>query len=175
MSSFKLLKIHLGDQTDSKLLLGTYVQTSPGCFKWKQGILTNAVTQGRWVLVEDLDLAPVDVVAILSSLLETGELFIASRGERIKASKGFRIFATRRVDSVRLKEKFKDNSQVTTLLIFSLEKFCLVIRPPLPLNIKSAKTYGRTYIFQYKMYFMTLGPIRRRNDGNSFKKIPQYP
>jgi midasin len=85
----------LGDQTDSKLLLGTYVTTStPGVFKWQPGVLTQAVTQGRWILVEDIDLAPVDVLAVLVPLLETRFLHVPSRGERHEAKAGFMIFAT---------------------------------------------------------------------------------
>ncbi|RKO94177.1 P-loop containing nucleoside triphosphate hydrolase protein [Blyttiomyces helicus] len=91
-----LLKIHLGDQTDSKVLLGTYVCTStPGNFRWQPGVLTTAVTEGRWILIEDIDLAPLEVLSVLTPLLETRHLFIPSRGEKIKAKEGFRIFATR--------------------------------------------------------------------------------
>lgn len=36
-----LVKIHLGDQTDAKILLGTYVCSEiPGEFKWIPGVLT---------------------------------------------------------------------------------------------------------------------------------------
>ena len=46
-----LLKIHLGDQTDSKVLLGTYVCTDvPGEFRWQSGVLTQAVVGGLGVL-----------------------------------------------------------------------------------------------------------------------------
>ncbi|OZJ03007.1 hypothetical protein BZG36_04676 [Bifiguratus adelaidae] len=94
--SSDLIKIHLGDQTDSKVLLGTYVATAtPGSFQWQAGVLTVAVTQGKWVLIEDIDLAPMEVVSILLPLLERRTLFIASRGEEIKAHEGFHLFATR--------------------------------------------------------------------------------
>jgi midasin len=95
----ELLKIHLGDQTDGKLLLGTYMTTStPGQFKWQPGVLTTAVTEGRWILFEDIDMAPVDVIAVLLPLLETGWLHIPSRGERHRAKEGFHIFATRKLN-----------------------------------------------------------------------------
>ncbi|KAK9759948.1 AAA ATPase midasin, partial [Basidiobolus ranarum] len=91
-----IVKIHLGDQTDSKVLLGTYVSTStPGSFKWQPGVLTTAVKEGRWVLIEDIDLAPMEVTSVLIPLLETRELFIPSRGERFAAKDGFQLFATR--------------------------------------------------------------------------------
>ncbi|KND03960.1 uncharacterized protein SPPG_08934 [Spizellomyces punctatus DAOM BR117] len=93
-----LLKIHLGDQTDAKVLLGTYICTStPGSFRWQPGVLTTAVTEGRWILFEDVDLAPLEVVSVLVPLLETGWLFVASRGEKVKAKEGFRVFGTRSV------------------------------------------------------------------------------
>ena len=92
-----MLKIHLGDQTDSKLLLGTYLTTeTPGKFKWQPGVLTTAVTQGRWILIEDIDLAPNDVLAVLVPLLETRWLQVPARGEKHKAKEGFAVLATRK-------------------------------------------------------------------------------
>ena len=92
------MKIFLGDQSDSKLLLGTYITTAtPGLFKWQPGILTNAVEQGRSILIEDIDLAPMDVLAVLIPLLETGWLHIPSRCEKIRAKHGFTVFATKRI------------------------------------------------------------------------------
>lgn len=78
------------------MLLGTYVSTStPGSFRWQPGVLTTAVEEGRWVLIEDIDLAPAEVISILLPLLETRCLFIPSRGEKIKAKEGFQLFGTR--------------------------------------------------------------------------------
>lgn len=86
----------MGDQTDPKVLLGTYVSTStPGSFRWQAGVLTTAVQEGRWVLIEDIDLAPAEVISVLLPLLETRHLFIPSRGEEIKAKEGFHLFGTR--------------------------------------------------------------------------------
>ncbi|KAG0241019.1 AAA ATPase midasin [Mortierella sp. GBA43] len=91
-----LVKIHLGDQTDSKVLLGTYVSTSkPGSFKWQAGVLTTAVMDGKWLLIEDIDLAPMEVLSVLLPLLESRTLFIPSRGEKIPAHEGFQLFATK--------------------------------------------------------------------------------
>ena len=86
----------MGDQTDSKVLLGTYVSTStPGSFKWQAGVLTTAVRDGKWLLIEDIDLAPMEVLSVLLPLLESRTLFIPSRGEKIPASEGFQLFATK--------------------------------------------------------------------------------
>lgn len=90
-----IVRIHLGDQTDAKSLIGTYsTGEKPGVFEWKAGILTVAVTKGRWVLIEDLDRAPTDVVSILLPLMEKRELMVSSRNQTFKAKAGFQIFAT---------------------------------------------------------------------------------
>lgn len=34
----------------------------PGEFVWQPGTLTQAVTKGHWILLEDIDYAPLDVV-----------------------------------------------------------------------------------------------------------------
>lgn len=59
-----MVRIHLDDQMDSKALMGAYVCTArPGEFVWQPGPLTQAVAQGRWMLVEDINLAPPEVGA----------------------------------------------------------------------------------------------------------------
>eukprot|EP01105_Mastigella_eilhardi_P023687 TRINITY_DN6020_c0_g1_i2.p1 TRINITY_DN6020_c0_g1~~TRINITY_DN6020_c0_g1_i2.p1 ORF type:complete len:5426 (+),score=1513.70 TRINITY_DN6020_c0_g1_i2:922-16278(+) len=91
-----LIKVHLGDQTDAKTLIGTYIATEvPSEFRWQPGPLTQAVQGGMWILIEDIDLAPHDVQSVLLPLLETRHLFIPGRGEEISAAAGFQLFATR--------------------------------------------------------------------------------
>ncbi len=90
-----LVTLHLNEQTDAKMLIGLYSTGSkPGSFSWRPGVLTTAVREGRWVLIEDLDRAPNEVMSTLLPLVERGQLLIASRGERIQASSAFRLFAT---------------------------------------------------------------------------------
>lgn len=46
------------------MLLGMYRCTDiPGKFIWQPGTLTQAVTKGHWILLEDIDHAPLDVVS----------------------------------------------------------------------------------------------------------------
>lgn len=94
-----IVKIHLGEQTDAKLLIGTYTSgDKPGTFEWRAGVLATAVKEGRWVLIEDIDKAPTDVLSILLSLLEKRELTIPSRGETVKAANGFQLISTVRIN-----------------------------------------------------------------------------
>jgi midasin len=90
-----MVTLHLNEQTDAKMLIGLYsTDSKPGSFQWRPGVLTTAVREGRWVLVEDLDRAPNEVMSTLLPLVERGELLIPSRGERIQAASGFRLFGT---------------------------------------------------------------------------------
>ncbi|ORY83905.1 P-loop containing nucleoside triphosphate hydrolase protein [Protomyces lactucae-debilis] len=95
-----LVRIHLGDQTDAKLLIGTYVTSAtPGQFTWQAGLLTNAVKAGKWLLIEDIDKAPKEVLSVLLPLMESGRILIPSRDETIAAAPGFRLLATRTVSA----------------------------------------------------------------------------
>ncbi|KAJ2054191.1 AAA ATPase midasin [Coemansia sp. RSA 2337] len=90
-----LVAVHVSSNMDAKVLLGNYVTTQKaGDFEWRPGLLTTAVTKGQWVLIEDIDLAPADVIQTLVPLLESHTLFVASRGESIRAHIQFRLFAT---------------------------------------------------------------------------------
>ena len=78
-------------------LLGGYRCTDiPGQFVWQTGCLAQAAIDGHWVLLEDLDNAPTDVICMLVPLLESGSLSCSGHIGQISASPNFRIFATQR-------------------------------------------------------------------------------
>jgi midasin len=52
------------------------------------------VAQGRWVVIEGIDLAPGEVLAALAPLLERRVLHVAARAESVQAAAGFQVFAT---------------------------------------------------------------------------------
>lgn len=87
--------LHLNEQTDAKLLLGMYTtDNSTGSFTWRPGVLTKAVTEGRWVIIEDLDRAPIEILSTILPLLERRELLVPHWGRCIRAAHGFRMIAT---------------------------------------------------------------------------------
>ncbi|KAM7223879.1 hypothetical protein V8F06_000895 [Rhypophila decipiens] len=90
-----MVTLHLNEQTDAKMLLGLYTTDSkPGSFQWRPGVLTTAVLEGRFILIEDIDRAPTEVMSTLLPLVERGELLLPGRGDKIRAAPGFRMFAT---------------------------------------------------------------------------------
>lgn len=95
VSSPTLLELHLDDQADSKSLLGAHTCTDiPGEFAWQPGALTRAAAAGTWVLIEDLDRAPLEVLAALGPLLEGRPLVLPGRKKPLRAAHGFRVFGT---------------------------------------------------------------------------------
>ncbi|XP_062522052.1 midasin-like [Corticium candelabrum] len=92
-----ILKVQLGGHTDSRSLIGMYqCSDRPGEFFWQPGVLTEAVTKGYWILLEDIDSAPVELMSLLIPLMETGRLNIPSYGATLKATPGFQLIATQR-------------------------------------------------------------------------------
>uniref|UniRef100_A0A182JR05 Midasin n=1 Tax=Anopheles christyi TaxID=43041 RepID=A0A182JR05_9DIPT len=91
------LRVQLGDQTDSKTLLGQYRCTdTPGEFVWQPGVLTQAVMYGYWLLLEDLDSATQDVCNVLTNLLENGYLSVPGFRDCLHVMPGFQLFFTLR-------------------------------------------------------------------------------
>ena len=87
--------LHLDAETDAKSLLGAYVcGDAPGEFSWQPGALARALDAGRWVLLEDVDGAPAEVMSALQPLLEGRPLPIPGRGGECAPSPGFHLFAS---------------------------------------------------------------------------------
>ncbi len=59
---------------------------------WSQAVLS-----GRWVVIEDIDRMPFELLSSIVSLLETNTLVLPGRGDPIAAAPGFCLFGTRTV------------------------------------------------------------------------------
>lgn len=60
-----------------------------------QGVLIDAMRKGYWIILDELNLAPTDVLEALNRLLDDNrELFVAETQEVIKAHPRFMLFAT---------------------------------------------------------------------------------
>lgn len=97
-----LVELHISDQTDCKALLGSYVCSDvPGEFKWRNGLITDAVINGHWVVIDNIDSAPLEFVASLATLLVDRKLQLPDR-TNVVAHHSFRLFGTRSTDIVEL-------------------------------------------------------------------------
>lgn len=60
-----------------QMLLGMYRCTDvPGEFVWQPGTLTQAATKGHWILLEDIDYAPLDVVCGFANFLSLKSILL---------------------------------------------------------------------------------------------------
>lgn len=158
MDEMSVIKIHLNEQTDSKMLLGTYTSdTKPGTFKWKHGVLTTAVLEGKWVLVEDIDRAPTEVLSILLTLLEKRQLVIPSRGEVFHAANGFQLVSTVQVASESVKNTVPDmiglqRWSVVEMEPLEVEDLKVVISQKYPLLHNFKDKFVACYLAVHKLY-----------------------
>uniref|UniRef100_A0A2P2MUR2 Midasin n=1 Tax=Rhizophora mucronata TaxID=61149 RepID=A0A2P2MUR2_RHIMU len=96
-SGHKVVRINLSEQTDLMDLLGSDlpVDSDEGMkFAWSDGILLQALKEGCWVLLDELNLAPQSVLEGLNAILDhRAEVFIPELGLTFKCPPSFRIFA----------------------------------------------------------------------------------
>ncbi|CBZ26594.1 conserved hypothetical protein [Leishmania mexicana MHOM/GT/2001/U1103] len=91
----KFVRINNHDSTEVQEYLGHYVTDELGKLRYVDGILVKAVRHGYWVVLDELNLAPTDVLEALNRLLDDNcELFVADTQETIKPHPQLRIFAT---------------------------------------------------------------------------------
>ncbi|OCF32527.1 midasin [Kwoniella heveanensis BCC8398] len=92
----RFVRINNHEHTDIQEYLGTYV-TDPrtGNLIFQEGLLVTAVRQGHWIVLDELNLAPTDVLEALNRLLDDNrELVIPETQEVIRPHPNFILFAT---------------------------------------------------------------------------------
>lgn len=91
----KFVRINNHEHTDLQEYLGAYVTDSTGKLVFQEGILVKAVRNGYWIVLDELNLAPSDVLEALNRLLDDNrELFVPELREIIPAHPDFMLFAT---------------------------------------------------------------------------------
>lgn len=92
----RFVRINNHEHTDIQEYLGTYV-TDPqtGNLTFQEGLLVTAVREGHWIVLDELNLAPTDVLEALNRLLDDNrELVLPETQEIIKPHPNFILFAT---------------------------------------------------------------------------------
>ena len=92
---YKCVRINNHEHTDIQEYVGGYVTNHNGQLEFKDGLLVEALRRGHWIILDELNLAPSEVLEALNRLLDDNkELLIPETGEVIKPVKGFKLFAT---------------------------------------------------------------------------------
>ncbi|CAI4227621.1 unnamed protein product [Auanema sp. JU1783] len=90
-----VVRINNHEHTDVQEYMGSYVADENGRLVFREGALVKAVRDGSWVILDELNLAPTDVIEALNRLLDDNrELFIPELNTTVQAHRRFRLFAT---------------------------------------------------------------------------------
>lgn len=95
ITGHEFVRINNHEHTDLQEYLGTYITDTTGKLVFHEGILVKAVRNGYWIVLDELNLAPSDVLEALNRLLDDNrELFVPELRETIRAHPDFMLFAT---------------------------------------------------------------------------------
>ncbi|OBZ68834.1 Midasin [Grifola frondosa] len=92
----RFVRINNHEHTDIQEYLGTYVSDAvTGKLVFKDGLLVRALRNGDWIVLDELNLAPTDVLEALNRLLDDNrELLIPETQEVVRPHPHFMLFAT---------------------------------------------------------------------------------
>ncbi|RVW52071.1 Midasin [Vitis vinifera] len=95
ITGHEFVRINNHEHTDLQEYLGSYVTDASGKLVFHEGVLVKAVRNGYWIVLDELNLAPSDVLEALNRLLDDNrELFVPELRETIPAHPDFMLFAT---------------------------------------------------------------------------------
>ena len=91
----KCVRVNNHEHTDIQEYIGSYTSDETGKLVFKLGVLAEAMIQGSWIILDELNLAPTDVLEALNRVLDDNrQLYIPETQQTITASPGFRLFGT---------------------------------------------------------------------------------
>ncbi|KIJ47371.1 hypothetical protein M422DRAFT_164312, partial [Sphaerobolus stellatus SS14] len=92
----RFVRLNNHEHTDIQEYLGTYVSDpETGKLVYQDGILVRALRNGDWIVLDELNLAPTDVLEALNRLLDDNrELVIPETHEVVRPHPHFMLFAT---------------------------------------------------------------------------------
>jgi midasin len=90
-----VIRINNHEHTDVQEYTGAFAADQNGSLSFRDGLLVQALRQGHWVILDELNLAPSEVLEALNRLLDDNrELYLAETNETVKPHPNFRLFAT---------------------------------------------------------------------------------
>ncbi|BGP25033.1 midasin [Rhodotorula toruloides] len=92
----RFVRINNHEHTDIQEYVGNYVSDPhTGKLVLREGLLVRALRRGDWIVLDELNLAPTDVLEALNRLLDDNrELVIPETGEVVRPHPHFMLFAT---------------------------------------------------------------------------------
>lgn len=89
------VRINNHEHTDLQEYIGTYMADHNGKLSFQEGVLVKAMRHGYWIILDELNLAPSDILEALNRVLDDNrELYIPETQVLVKAHPNFLLFAT---------------------------------------------------------------------------------
>ena len=90
-----VVRINNHEHTDVQEYYGSYSYDQNGDLVFSYGLLVNAIKKGYWIILDELNLAPSEVLESLNRLLDdNNELYLLDTDETFRPHPNFRLFAT---------------------------------------------------------------------------------
>lgn len=88
-------RVNLNGGTTADELVGRILLNKEGTY-WIDGVLTDAMRKGHWIILDEINAAGADVLFCLHSLLDDDRMLVLTEngGEVVRPHAGFRLFAT---------------------------------------------------------------------------------
>lgn len=88
-------RVNLNGGTTADELVGRILLNKEGTY-WADGILTEAIRKGFWIVLDEINAAGADVLFALHSLLDDDHMLVLAEndGEIVRPHEDFRLFAT---------------------------------------------------------------------------------
>jgi MoxR-like ATPase len=89
-----VIRINCSGDLRTSSLLGRMAPTEDGRFRWQDGLITQAVRQGCWLVLDEINALEADILFSLHGLIDEGRIAVANNSEIVTAHPSFRLFAT---------------------------------------------------------------------------------
>ncbi|NLI73476.1 MAG: MoxR family ATPase [Euryarchaeota archaeon] len=89
-----VIRINCSGDLRTSSLLGRMSPTEEGHFHWQDGMITQAIRYGYWLVLDEINALEADILFSLHGLIDEGRISVANNSEIIDAHPDFRLFAT---------------------------------------------------------------------------------
>lgn len=95
LTGHRFVRVNNSEQTDLQEYLGQYIHDAQGRLVYHDGVLVEALRHGHWIVLDELNLAPSEVLEALNRLLDDNrQLYVPELQEYITPHPHFCLFAT---------------------------------------------------------------------------------
>lgn len=89
-----VIKINCSGDMRTSSLLGRMAPNEDGKFVWEDGLIIQAIRNGYWLILDEMNCLDADILFCLHGLLDDGFITLANNSEVVEAHPDFRLFAT---------------------------------------------------------------------------------